>query len=232
MNKRQIILDFTSLLDVIMIMLFFFILFASLKKDEALETQETFEAQQEQLQAECEALKKEAQDKIKESDDLLAEYQEALSSLENSGESAAQNIAAMHKFDQSMNLKIHMKMDSKGTENNNSDLWQLDVFSGTDKKDKLGEIKINIDSANKDMDSMVQALSELLNKAGYTEGSTILCEFFYNGVEKNSFEAYPIAEDLFKRIRFSYRNFKVSVTDTSIFTQANTTEEDIKNGKK
>ena len=219
MNKRQIILDFTSLLDVIMIMLFFFILFASLKKDEALETQETFEAQQEQLQAECEALKKEAQDKIKESEDLLAEYREALSNLENSGESAAQNIVAMHKFDQSMNLKIHMKMDSQGTENNNSNLWQLDVFSGTKKKDKLGEIKINIDSADKDMDSMVQALSELLNKAGYTEESTILCEFFYNGIENNSSKAYPIAEDLFKRIRFSYRNFKVSETDTSIFKE-------------
>lgn len=222
MNKRQIILDFTSLLDVIMIILFFFILFSSLEKNEALETE------REQLQAECEALKKEAQDKIKESEDLLAEYREALSNLENSGESAAQNIAAMHKFDQSMNLKIHMKMGS----NNNTNFWQLNVFSGTDKKNKLGEIKIDISSADKDMDSMVQALSELLNKAGYTEESTILCEFFYNGVEKNTSKAYPIAENLFKRIRFSYRNFKVSETDTSIFTQANTTKEDTTNEKK
>lgn len=182
--------------------------------------------------AEYEVLKKEAEEKSNKADKALAEYQEALSNLENSGESAAQNIAAMHKFDQSMNLKIHMKMDSQGTENNNSNLWQLDVFSGTKKKDKLGEIKINIDSADKDMDSMVQVLSELLNKAGYTEESTILCEFFYNGIENNSSNAYPIAENLFKRIRFSYRNFKVSETDTSIFTQANTTEEDIKNGKK
>ena len=40
MNKRQIILDFTSLLDVIMIILFFFILFSSLDKDEALATEQ------------------------------------------------------------------------------------------------------------------------------------------------------------------------------------------------
>lgn len=239
MNKRQIILDFTSLLDVIMIILFFFILFSSLEKDEALATeQEKINAQQVEIdaqrikldaeKAECEALKKEAEEKSNKADKALAEYQEALSRLENSGESAAQNIAAMHKFDQSMNLKIHMKMGS----NNNTNFWQLNVFSGTDKKNKLGEIKIDISSADKDMDSMVQALSELLNKAGYTEESTILCEFFYNGKENNTSNAYPIAEDLFKRIRFSYRNFKVSETDTSIFTQANTTEEDFTNEKK
>ena len=33
MKKRQIILDFTSLLDVIMIILFFFIIFSSLETD-------------------------------------------------------------------------------------------------------------------------------------------------------------------------------------------------------
>lgn len=35
MNKRQIILDFTSLLDVIMIILFFFILFARMETDQS-----------------------------------------------------------------------------------------------------------------------------------------------------------------------------------------------------
>lgn len=33
MKKRQIILDFTSLLDVIMIILFFFIIFSNLETD-------------------------------------------------------------------------------------------------------------------------------------------------------------------------------------------------------
>ena len=72
------------------------------------------ESEREQLQAEkaeYEVLKKEAEEKSNKADKALAEYQEALSNLENSGESAAQNIAAMHKFDQSMNLKIHMKME-------------------------------------------------------------------------------------------------------------------------
>ena len=35
MNKREIILDFTSLLDVIMIILFFFILFSHLETEDA-----------------------------------------------------------------------------------------------------------------------------------------------------------------------------------------------------
>ena len=221
MNKRQIILDFTSLLDVIMIILFFFILFSSLEKDKALATeQEKINAQRIELnaeKAEYETLKKEAEEKSNEADKMLAEYQEALSNLENSGESAAQNIAEMHKYDQSMNLKIRLNLKNESKD------WQLEIYSG---KETIGAVK------NDTVENMVNSLSEILIEAGYSADKTILCEFFYDGNENGSKTVYPIAEDLFKRIRFSYRNFKVSETDTSIFTQANTTKEDTTNEKK
>lgn len=226
MNKRQIILDFTSLLDVIMIILFFFILFARLETDQSKEALESEREQLQAEQAECEALKKEAEEKSNKADKALAEYQEALSRLENSGESAAQNVAEMHKFELSQNMKIRLNLINKSKD------WELTVFSGNK---KIGKIKYDTSDAvdNKvKIEKMKDALSEILTSAGYSDDKTILCEFFYDGLEEGSSIVYPIVQDLFKRIRFSYRNFKVSETDTSIFTQANTTKEDTTNEKK
>ena len=54
MKKRQIILDFTSLLDVIMIILFFFIIFSSLETDNL---KKDLEDKQQQVSAELEEAK-------------------------------------------------------------------------------------------------------------------------------------------------------------------------------
>lgn len=54
MKKRQIILDFTSLLDVIMIILFFFIIFSNLETDNL---KKDLEDKQQQVSAELEEAK-------------------------------------------------------------------------------------------------------------------------------------------------------------------------------
>ena len=69
MKKRQIILDFTSLLDVIMIILFFFIIFSSLETDNL---KKDLEGKQQQVSAELE----EAKAKNDKADELLGEAQE------------------------------------------------------------------------------------------------------------------------------------------------------------
>ena len=53
MNKREIILDFTSLLDVIMIILFFFILFSHLETEDAKTALQT--AEQNAIEREAQA---------------------------------------------------------------------------------------------------------------------------------------------------------------------------------
>ena len=68
MKKRQIILDFTSLLDVIMIILFFFIIFSSLETDNL---KKDLEDKQQQVSAELE----EAKAKNDKADELLGEAQ-------------------------------------------------------------------------------------------------------------------------------------------------------------
>lgn len=66
MKKRQIILDFTSLLDVIMIILFFFIIFSNLETDNL---KKDLEDKQQQVSAELE----EAKAKNDKADELLGE---------------------------------------------------------------------------------------------------------------------------------------------------------------
>ena len=85
MKKRQIILDFTSLLDVIMIILFFFIIFSSLETDN---------------------LKKDLEDKQQQ---VSAELEEADSAVDRSGE----NTDAIMDFSENKNLKLHLDMSGE-----------------------------------------------------------------------------------------------------------------------
>lgn len=85
MKKRQIILDFTSLLDVIMIILFFFIIFSNLETDN---------------------LKKDLEDKQQQ---VSAELEEADSAVDRSGE----NTDAIMDFSENKNLKLHLDMNGE-----------------------------------------------------------------------------------------------------------------------
>lgn len=207
MNKRQIILDFTSLLDVIMIILFFFILFARLETDDAKaalaeqqaqlqEGQAQLKEGQAQLQNQAELL----QGQKEQYESLIQQAEDYLNELQDSGNAAAVNVAGIHDFSQGSNIKIKLNM--------NNGNWKLDIFSV---KKKIGEI------SNDTTENMVKSLSDILSSAGYTEDSTILCEFFYNGTDPGTSTAQPIAKEVFKNTRFKFTNFKVSETDTSIF---------------
>ena len=113
MKKRQIILDFTSLLDVIMIILFFFIIFSSLETDNL---KKDLEDKQQQVSAELE----EAKAKNDKADELLGEAQEkneqadkrleeANSAVDRSGE----NTDAIMDFSENKNLKLHLDMSGE-----------------------------------------------------------------------------------------------------------------------
>ena len=96
MKKRQINLDFTSLLDVIMIILFFFIIFSSLETDNL---KKDLEDKQQQVSAELE----EAKAKNNKADELLGEAQK------RSGD----NADAIMDFSENKNLKLHLDMNGE-----------------------------------------------------------------------------------------------------------------------
>ena len=94
MKKRQIILDFTSLLDVIMIILFFFIIFSSLETDNL---KKDLEDKQQQVSAELE--NEQADKRLEEAD----------SAVDRSGE----NTDAIMDFSENKNLKLHLDMSGE-----------------------------------------------------------------------------------------------------------------------
>ena len=113
MKKRQINLDFTSLLDVIMIILFFFIIFSSLETDNL---KKDLEDKQQQVSAELE----EAKAKNNKADELLGEAQkkneqadkrleEANSAVDRSGD----NADAIMDFSENKDLKLHLDMNGE-----------------------------------------------------------------------------------------------------------------------
>ena len=97
MKKRQIILDFTSLLDVIMIILFFFIIFSNLETDNL---KKDLEDKQQQVSAELE----EAKAKNDKADELLGEAQEKNEQADTD---------AIMDFSENKNLKLHLDMSGE-----------------------------------------------------------------------------------------------------------------------
>ena len=162
MKKRQIILDFTSLLDVIMIILFFFIIFSSLETDNL---KKDLEDKQQQVSAELE----EAKAKNDKADELLGEAQEkneqadkrleeANSAVDRSGE----NTDAIMDFSENKNLKLHLDMSGENG-------WTLKFAKGEEIVKEIPKSDISI---------MTDEVRELFKEQGYTADNTILIEFF------------------------------------------------------
>lgn len=109
MKKRDVILDFTALLDVTLILLFFFILFSNLQVTDAAD---------------------EAQHKMAEAENLMAEAQEfqdmlsqELEHIKDSSDRQGANIESILEFDKGNNLKLVLDV-------NDAYSWTLRVFKG------------------------------------------------------------------------------------------------------
>lgn len=206
MNKREIILDFTSLLDVVMILLFFFILFSKFETDNI---KADLEATQTEILAEAEEMKNEAENKMNEADkkmEKVAEKEEQVTQIleeaKQIDERKVANIDGIMEFNRGLNLKINLKM--------NTDDWQLDIYCGEDLLSTIprGEI---ID--------MKQELVDIIEEKGYSKDDTFLCNFIYDGTKGGSRNAYREASEIFDLLKKDYKYFYYSDIDSSIFNE-------------
>lgn len=112
-EKKNILLDFTSLLDIIMVILFFFILFSKFETDDfkqnLKEQQNEIESQKAEIQDKkdhANRILEEAEIKIKNAQILLDEANEA----ENR---SGDNVNAISEFNESKNLKLSLCMNKE-----------------------------------------------------------------------------------------------------------------------
>lgn len=108
MKMRDIILDFTPLLDITLILLFFFILFGHMEVEQA------------QSYLDAQVAKAEAQ--ILQTQELSAQLEREIAMAESAAPRQGSNIQSMMVFNRSENIKLILDMENQGRE--------LKVFSG------------------------------------------------------------------------------------------------------
>lgn len=192
MKRHNVILDFTSLLDVTLIVIFFFVLFSHL------ENQENKDKTDQKILQMNEAIS--AADKTKENyEELSAQLENEINIVRQTSEKKAASICGILEYTKSGNLKIIL--DIQETD------WNLRVLKGN-------VLIKNIQKSNeKDMQKF---LEEAFNIAGYKNENVIFCEFIYNGSIPGSRLAYRIVINALNVVGSKYENLYISKTNLAI----------------
>lgn len=204
MNKRDIILDFTSLLDVIMIILFFFILFSHLETEDAKIAMQA--AQQSAVEREKQAaLLLEDADKLLE-EAMLKERQasEKLNEAELAGERQGENVEGITDFNRGLNIRVKLKMISGSSE------WSLLVYKGEQQTAEISKGEVG---------SMSQAFLNALSDMGCEKDDTLLCMYVYDAAQAGTASADRDAQRVFDEVKEQYEHFFYSELDTSLFAE-------------
>ncbi len=189
--KKDVLLDFTSLLDVTLIVIFFFVIFSNL------ENQQTKARVDEKINELAHEIQ-EAEEKQTEAIQLAEELQKEIAFVQEYDERKAANEAEMINFMRGENLKLIMVVSS-------SSKWRLKVTGS-------GDYFTVIESGE---DVAAQLFNSLKNM-GLDGDKTILCNLIYNGDEVGSRTAYNIVKRVMAEIRKEYPYFYVSEADISV----------------
>lgn len=193
MKNKDIFIDFTSLLDVTLIIIFFFIMFSSFESEKAVKSAKD-EADQTLIEAES---------KLDEAEKLKAQADEMLAELENADERTAENIDAIASFSRNENIKLNLKMKNTG--------WSLEICQDEELIKTIDYL--DDETLSKDLGSVFSP--------SFTESDTILCELIYDGLEPGSHKAYESITKAFDviKIDYGYSYLYYSEIDLSVFEE-------------
>lgn len=190
MKKRDVILDFTSLLDVTLIVIFFFVIFSHLDTEDN-------RAKTEAKVAELETAIEEAEEREASAEELITQLEKEIDIVRDSSARQASNIEEMLKYGKSGNIKIILVMQDGG--------WILRVNC---KEEVLTEI-----TSDKDIGAELKAA---IIAAGYSEKDTIFCDLVFDGSLAGTASAYRKISKGLDDVEEIYRYLYYSETDLSI----------------
>lgn len=200
MKKKEFNPDFTSLLDVIMILLFFFITFSHLDVNKAREEAENATDAANRAVSDARKAEEEANAKAKEAEARKKAYEEA-------GNNAAEVGDALVDFDYNNNLYFYLTGEA--------DKQKLVIKQGDEIiKTINGSILTEKEKASKLQ--LANTMLGCMNEAGYTEENIILCNFIYNSGEDGSYTAYNNIDFAFEEIKKNYLHLYISDTDLNV----------------
>lgn len=204
MNKREIILDFTSLLDIIMIILFFFILFSHLETEDAKIAFQAAEQSAAQREEQAEQKLEDAEKLLEEAEQKEQQAAEKLNEAELAGERQGENVQGITEFSRSLNIRVKLKMIS-GSSN-----WSLLIYKG---EQQIAEIPKG------DVSSMSQEFLTALSDMDCTEEDTLLCVYVYDASQAGTASADRDVQKIFDEVKGQYEHFFYSELDTSLFEE-------------
>ena len=202
-SKREIILDFTPLLDVMMLILFFFILFANTNYQNKIE--EANANAQSKIE-EAEEAKEEAQSKIDTYNEKIEELEEELNALDSAGNTNGEAIDSLYKYKQDLFLRLKLKKEEKSVGEASKKIWNIHVYYDNN---EIGIINdINEHSNEKCSNEFLKILSD--NK--FNKDENLICELIINTSEGGSLESYVYTSEILKRIEKDYKYLFVPQT--------------------
>ena len=190
MKKKDILLDFTSLLDVTLILIFFFVIFSHFDN-----VQST--AQIEDKESKLESQINDAAERESQAQELKEQIEYEIGIVQDADDRAKDNVEEILEFTKGTNLKLILEMqDGK---------WTLVVSS---KNEVISRIAAG--------DDVEARLADALESADYAYGDTILCDFVYNGSQAGTVSAYRKITKAMEAIQEEYKYLYYSETDLSV----------------
>lgn len=190
MRKRDVILDFTSLLDVTLIIIFFFVLFSHFESEEN-------KAATEAKMNELEVAVQEAEDREAVANDIIEQLEKEISLVRDSNERQASNIEEMIEYGRSGNIKILLKMRETGG-----------IIQICSKNEVIKEIGLESAVGNEILNA--------IKTAGYGVDDTVFCDFVFNGSEPGTASAYRKITKGFDEVKDTFNHLYYSETDLSV----------------
>ena len=204
MKAREIILYFTSLLDVMMIILFFFIFFSKIDVDSATERANQAELKANQAETSYNAMLEETEriklENQQEQEEWREKATEEWERIVRADENAAKNQEALSAYNEGKGISFNLHDVEKG------DIWTLSVLSGSK---KLGEI------SSDESRYLKEKLKKMIKKAGYSEDDVIIGTLTYNGDEYGTEKAVPVVENAIISIQRDYKNLYFTAINTT-----------------
>lgn len=196
-RRKEIFLDFTALLDIMMLILFFFVLFSHLDNEKAMHAAEDMRSAAQSAMtaadgkiAEAEKREQKAAERETAANALIARYQQADSQR-------AADLSALEDFNSGRNLRMTIVCDDAD--------WILRMQAGDTEPVTLEDGTVN----GKSLAAVLQG------PLGFAPEDTVLCVFLYDGEQAGSLTAYRTVHDALRTLREEFPHLYVSETDIS-----------------
>ena len=195
MRKHRIDLDFTSLLDIIMVILFFFIIFSKFENDEVKANYDQKFEQITQQQLEIDEKFTEAQYKENEANRKKAEADQIFEMAESAEKHSGDNAKAITDMIQGKNIKLSLVMGDNKKE------WSLRIIK---ENDLISELQYS------NTNQVYNELKQVLEDNKYEKDKTMIVDFLYDAEEKGTTAAYSNIQKVFDKLKKDYSRICIS----------------------